>query len=140
MGSVCIEGKCPRCESDNYIENFHYSTHENYKSCYDCGYYRGFFIKKDENENYILVDESKGFEFSNLIYEEFKNENPFGCFRIEYLGGISERGTLDSEKDYNDFVSDYIPSELFSHEIKEVILSRLVENSIQQEVIFYLNL
>jgi hypothetical protein len=46
---------------------------------------------------------------------------------------------LNSEKDYNDFVSDYIPSERFSHEIKEVIVSRLVENSIQKKVVFYLN-
>jgi hypothetical protein len=139
MGSVSIDGICPRCESKNYVENFHYSTHENYKMCYDCGYYKAVVIKKDENENYIFVDESKGFEFCNLIYEELKNENPFGCFRIEYLGGNSERGTLNSEKDYNDFVSDYIPSERFSHEIKEVIVSRLVENSIQKKVVFYLN-
>lgn len=139
MGSVSIDGICPRCESENYVENYHYSTHENYKTCYDCGYYIRVVIKKDENENYILVDESKGLEFNNLIYEEFKNENPFGCFRIEYLGGISQSDTLDTEKDYNDLVSDYIPSKLISHEIKKVIVSRLVENSIQEEVIFSLN-
>jgi hypothetical protein len=46
---------------------------------------------------------------------------------------------LDTEKDYNDLVSDYIPSKLISHEIKKVIVSRLVENSIQEEVIFSLN-
>ena len=78
-------------------------------------------------------------EFNNLIYEEFKNENPFGCFRIEYLGGISQSDTLDTEKDYNDFVSDYIPGKLISHELKEVIVSRLFENSIQKEVVFSLN-
>jgi hypothetical protein len=136
MGSLRIDGICPRCENENYVENFNYSTHGNYKMCYDCGYYTRLVIKKDENENYILVDESKGFEFSNLIYEEFKNENPFGCFRIEYLGGISGRGTLNSEKDYNDFVSDYKQKELVSHQIKEVIVSRLVENLIQKEVVF----
>lgn len=140
MGSVSIDGICPRCKSENYNQNFHYSTNENYTMCYDCGYYTRVVIKKDEDENYILIDESKGLAFSNLIYEEFENENPFGCFRVEYLDGNSERGTLDTEKDYNDFVTDYIPSELLSHEIKEVIVSRLVENSIQKEVVFSLKI
>lgn len=139
MESVRIDSICPRCDSENFVENSHYSDHENNKRCHDCGYYWGIFIKKDENQIPLKIDESKDFEFSNLIYEEIKNEIPFGCFRIEYVGGISERGTLDSEKDYNDFVSDYIPSELISQEIKEVIVSRLVENSIQKEVVFALN-
>lgn len=139
MGSVCIEGECPRCESDNYIENFNYSSHENYKMCYDCGYYRGFFIKKDENQSPLRIDESRGLEYRNLIFEEIHFNNPFGCFKIEYQSGISERGTLDTEKDYNDLLSDYEPKALISHEIKKVIVSRLVENSIQQEVIFSLN-
>ena len=139
MGSVSIDGICPRCESENYVENFHYSTHENYKMCYDCGYYRGLFIKKDENQNSLRIDESKGLEYRNLIFEEIHFKNPFGCFKIEYQSGISKSGTLDTEKDYNDLVSDYIPSKLISHEIKKVIVSRLVENSIQEEVIFSLN-
>ena len=136
MVSISIDGICPRCESENFVQNFHSSDHENNKRCHDCGYYWGIFIKKDENQIPLKIDELKGFEFSNLIYQEIKNEIPFGCFRIEYVGGISERGTLDSEKGYNDFVSDYIPSELIYQEIKEVIVSRLVENLIQKEVVF----
>lgn len=126
MGSVIdYNDECPRCKNTNCFDDYYYKTGEEYFMCPDCGYYRAFHYKRDENGEYLKKDELKGYEFDNLIEEEILIDNPYGVYIVESSSGGGSMGVLEMEKDYEELKSK-ITSE-------KVTVSRLVGDKIEKE-------
>jgi uncharacterized C2H2 Zn-finger protein len=136
MGSVIDYIECPRCKEENCLDDFYYKTGEEYINCPDCGYHRVFHYKRDENGNFLKKDEAKGYEFENLISEEVHIENPYGAYRVESILGGATCGTLATDDDYQKFVSEIVSLINQKHDIKEVVVSRLVGEKIEKEIVF----
>jgi len=136
MGSILDYIECPRCKQENCVDDIYYKTGEESIFCPNCGYQRSFFYKEVDGK-YLKKDESKGYEFENLVSEEVHIENPYGVYRVESTLGGASLGTLETEEDYEKFVSE-IKTSLLSkeHNIKEVVVSRLVSDKIQKEILF----
>ncbi len=136
MGSVIDFIECPRCKEGNCFDDYNYKTGEEFVSCPDCGYHRRFTYKRGEDGNFIKKDESKGYEFDNLVSEEVHFDNPFGAFRVENTLGGATGGTLETEDDYDKFVSEMVSMKNQEHNIKTATISKLVDGEIIREVVF----
>jgi hypothetical protein len=135
MGSVIGNIECPNCKSEECFEDYYYKTGEEYVNCPDCGYHRSFTIKRDEQGKMIKLDESKELAVDNVIREEKHIENPFGAYRVESSVGAS-CGTLETEEDYEKFVSEIVSLTNQENDIKEATVSRLVNGKIEKEIVF----
>lgn len=136
MGSVIDYIECPRCKQKNCIDDYYYKSGEEYISCPDCGYYRVFHYKRDADGNFLRKDETKGYEFNNLIQEEIHLENPYGAYRVEATFGGATCGTLETEGDYQKFVSEIVSLINQEHNIKKAVISKLVGDKIEKEIVF----
>lgn len=136
MGSVIDYIECPRCKQENCIDDFYYKSGEEYINCPDCGYHRIFRYKRDTDGKFLRKDETKGFEFENLIPEEIHLENPYGAFRVETILGVVTCGTLETDEDYQIFISEIVSFINQEHNIKEAVVSKLVGDKIEKEVVF----
>lgn len=136
MGSVIDYIECPRCKQENCIDEFYYKSGEEYVNCPDCGYYRIFHYKRDENGEFLKKDETKGYEFANLVPEAIHIENPYGAYRVETILGIATCGTIETDDDYQKFISEIVSITSQEHNIKEAVVSKLVGNKIEKEVVF----
>ena len=136
MGSVQFEIECPRCKSEKCLCESYYKTGEENISCHDCGYYRSYFFKRDDNGNFIKKDETKDITFDNLVSEEVLLENPYGIYEIDTIGGGGTGGTLETLKDYKKFISEIACRTNQDHNIKKVIVSRFIDGEFIREIIF----
>jgi Zn ribbon nucleic-acid-binding protein len=136
MGSVIDYISCPRCQQENCISDFYYKTGEEYVSCGDCGYYYSFVIKRDSEGKMIKIDETKELSVDNVITKETLLDNPYGSFITEFTNGIRSCGTLETKKDYDEFVSEIVSFTNQEHNIKQAIVSRLFDGNIIKEIIF----
>lgn len=136
MGSVIDYIECPRCKSENCVNDYYYKTDEGYTTCKDCGYYHSVFWKRDDDRNYVLKDPNGKTVFKNMVSEEVKIENPFGAFYVESTKGGGTGGTLESEKDYNEFVSHIVSLTNQPNEIKSASVSRFIKEKIVKEKIY----
>lgn len=136
MGSVQEQIECPRCNSENCFDDYYYKTGEELISCPDCGYFRSFFYKRDENGKFIKNDESKGYEFDNLVSEEVHYENPIGAYRISTVRGVSQIGTLVTQEEYDNFIFLINKNIEDENNITEVTVNKFVDGELIEEVIF----
>lgn len=136
MGSVTGYIECPRCKSEDCISDFYYKSGEEVIICFDCGYSKSELYKRDEQGSLIKKDDSKGFGFDNLIMEIKEIKNPYGSLKIETTGGGSTLTILEEEEDYNNFKKDILSSAKYDDKIQEVVVSRLVGDKIEKEVIY----
>lgn len=137
MGSVVNHIECPRCKGENCIDDFYYSSGEEYIWCPDCGYTHIMRYKKDDKGRYLKKDDTLQATFNNLIPEEILSETPFGVYRIEGILGHSESATLETEEEYLAFKAD--AEKLNREEVRSITISRLVNDRIQKEIIFETN-
>ena len=135
-GSGQCKIECPRCKSENCYNEGWYRTGEELTSCHDCGYYKSFFFKRDDDRNFIKKDETKDITFDNLVSEEVLLENPFGIYEIDTIGGGGSGGTLETLKDYKKFISEITCRTNQDHNIKKVIISRFINGEFIREIIF----
>ncbi len=106
MGSVQQYEDCLRCGSENCFSDY-YKTGEKYMNCPDCGYCEEYFYKRNEEGKLIKKDESKGFEFDNLIMEHVLR-NPYAAYRLKLKDCIAyECGSVE-EDGFDDFVTHII--------------------------------
>jgi transcription elongation factor Elf1 len=138
MGSVIDYIECPRCEQEAFSD-YYYKTGEEYINCNSCGYHYSFVIKRDEEGNMIKIDESKDFAIDNVVREEKIFKEPYCAYSIEFDSGVRSCGRLESEKDYNEFVSDIVSLYNQEHNMQEVIVSRFADGKINREVIYKKN-
>ena len=110
-------------------------TGEEYINCPDCGFHRVFHYKRDTDGNFLRKDETKGYEFNNLIPEEIHLENPYGAYRVETTLGGATCGTLETDDDYQKFFSEIVSLTNQEHNIKEVVISKLVGDKIEKEIV-----
>lgn len=136
MGSVINYIECPRCKQDNCMEDYYYKSGEIYIHCSDCGYHRACFYKRDADGKFLRKDETKGYEFDNLIPEEIHYENPYGAFRVVTNFGNATCGTLHTDENYQEFVSEIVSVTNKEHDIKKVVISKLVGDKIEVEILF----
>ena len=136
MGSVIDYIECPRCKQENCIDDFYYKSGEEYINCPDCGYHRVFHYKRDADGKFLRKDETKGYEFENLIPEEIHLENPYSAYRVETTLGGATCGTLETYEDYQKFISEIVSITNQEHNIKEAVVSKLVGDKIEKEVVF----
>jgi len=136
MGSVIDYIDCPRCEQDNCISDFYYKTGEEYLSCGDCGYYYSFVIARDQDGNMIKIDETKELSIDNVLRKETLIDNPYGSFITEFDDGMRSCGTLETEEDYDKFVSEIVSFTNQENSIVEATVSRFIDGKINKEVIF----
>jgi len=136
MGSVLSYIECPRCKQENCIEDYYYHTGELYTTCSECGYLRVFRYKRDSNGKFLKKDETKGVDFGNLIVEEIHVENPYGAYTIESTRGGATCGVLETEDDYQKFVSEIVSFSNQENDIKKATVSKLVGKNIEKEVVF----
>jgi hypothetical protein len=136
MGSVIDYIDCPRCGQPDCVDDFYYKTGEEYIFCQKCGYQRIFRYKRDEEGKYLRQDAAKGFTFDNLIGEEIHIEEPYGAFRVESTQGGAECGTLETEEQYQEFVSHIVSFINQPNTIQEATVSRFVDGEIKEEVVY----
>ena len=139
MGSVIDYIECPRCKQDDCVSDFYYKTGEEYVSCGDCGYYYSFVIKRDSEGKMIKIDETKELSANNVITKETIIDNPYGSFIIEFNDGMRNCGTLETKEDYDKFVSDIASFTNQEHDIKQAVVSSLIDGKIIKETIFKTN-
>lgn len=135
MGSVIDYIECPRCEQEAFSD-YYYKTGEKYINCNSCGYHYSFVIKRDEEGNMIKIDESKDFAIDNVVREEKLLKEPYCAYSVEVDNGVRSCGTLETEKDYDEFVSDIVSLSNQEHNMQEVIVSRFADGKINREVIY----
>ena len=135
MGSVIDYIECPRCEQEAYSD-YYYKTGEEYINCNSCGYHYSFVIKRDEEGNMIKIDESKDLAIDNVVREEKEIKEPYCAYSIEVDNGVRSCGTLETKKDYDEFVSDIVSLYNQEHNMQEVIVSRFADGKINREVIY----
>jgi Zn ribbon nucleic-acid-binding protein len=100
MGSVIDTIECPHCEHEAYTD-FYYKTGEEYVNCQNCGYHYSATFKRNEDGEYITKDGTENYALDNMIMEIKELKNPYGAYRIKYVGSIGYVcGSLESEKDY----------------------------------------
>jgi predicted nucleic-acid-binding Zn-ribbon protein len=136
MGSVISNVNCPRCGSEECFEDFYYKTGEIFSSCPDCGYHRSSFYKRDDNGKLIKLDESKGFEFDNLVIDQKYCPEPYGAYKLRIvgeLGGVS--GTLITKEDYDGLVQEVDQLQKTENSVEFFVVSRFVDGKIVKEEI-----
>lgn len=134
MGSVIIYIECPFCKQENCMEDFYYKTGENYINCPDCGFHQSFHYKRSDDGTFLRKDETKGYEFGNLIGEFKQIDTPYGAYEIKYTNNGAQCGTLATEEDYNKFVSEVNSLDELDN-IRHVTVSRHVNGKIEKEII-----
>lgn len=135
MGSVIDYIECPRCKQEAYSD-YYYKTGEEYINCNSCGYHYSFVIKRDEEGNMIKIDESKDFAVDNVVREENELKEPYGAYSIEFDNSVRSCGTLETNDDYDKFVSDIVSLTNQEHNIQEVIVSRFADGKTNRVTIF----
>ena len=136
MGYISGNEKCPRCKRENCLLDYSYNRGYKCTNCPDCGFHYSFSYKTDSDGNYVLKDKTKGLEWSNLIPEEILIENPFGAYTVKRNLGWDVGGTLKTEDDYQNFVSEIVSLSKQEDNMKEVIVSRFWDGEIKKEVVF----
>jgi len=136
MGSVINYIDCPNCNQNNCFCDYYYKTGEEFTLCPDCGYHESHKYKRDENGNFIRKDETKGFEFDNLIPEHVLIDKPFGAFLIVSDSDGSCGGCLKDEKEYQNFLEDVSNTENHKQGIKLITISRFINGEIKVEKIY----
>lgn len=132
MGSVINNIKCPNCKSEDCIDDFYYKSGEEYINCPECGYYRVFQYKRDDDGKFLRKDETKGYEFDNLIPEEIHLENPYGAYQIKNYGVPGYTGgSLENEEQLNELKKEIEQDD----RIEYFHLSRFVYGEIKKEII-----
>lgn len=138
MGSVMSYINCPRCKSkESCFEDFYYKTGEVYVNCPECGYSLIHHFKRGEDGKLLKKDESKGFEFDNLIEETIEIKNPYGAYRVESVNGGATCGTLIKKADYTELAKNMkLELQKENNDIKGVFVSRLVKGKIKKETLY----
>ena len=83
MGSVMDYMECPNCGDDKVAVDYYYKTGDEYALCNKCGY------------NHQVVNR-----------EESVSNNPFGAYMIMGNNNSAQLGSLDSEEDYQEWLSE----------------------------------
>lgn len=136
MGSVIDYIECPNCKQNNCFDDFNYKTGEEIQNCPDCGYHRSFKYKRNEEGVLIKKDETKGFEFDNLIMDEQHIEKPFGAFYVKSDSGGGVGGSLETQKDYQNFLLDVVNTANNKQGIELITVSRLINGEIKMEKLY----
>ena len=128
---------CPRCGSENYTDSYGSNSKCENQYCFACGYSRQFrMIKGNGKYGYSKSDGTKHITTEIFVGEERISMNPYGAYQLTRNDDNGINGTLETKKDYDDFVSE-ISSEINQkHNIKSAIVSMLVDGKIVKEVIF----
>lgn len=134
MGSVLSNIECPTCKSEECYNDYHYKTGEEVINCPECGYHYSYFYKRDDNGNYLKKDNTKGYEFSNLILEENEIKHPFCVYKIKFKDNVREVCLLETEKDYLEFCENLKTFDMGA--IKSVAISRFTDGVIKKEVLY----
>lgn len=135
MGSVIDYIECPNCKQDA-VSDYYYKTGEEYINCNSCGYHYSFVIKRDSEGNMIKINESKDLAIDNVVREEKLFENPYGAYSIKFDNNARSCGTLETKKNYDEFVSEIVSFINQEHNIQEVIVSRLINGEINKETLW----
>ena len=137
MGSVVGNIECPRCKSEECFEDYYYKSGEIYVSCPDCGYHMSNFIKRDDEGNMFKIDETKDLAIDNVVREETLLEEPYCAFMIRHEDGVGSGGAIQTEEEYDIFVSDIVSmTNQPDHKIESVVVSRFVDGEIKKETIW----
>jgi len=136
MGSVINYIECSRCKSENCFEDYYYKTGEIFSSCSDCGYHRSAFYKRNDEGKLVKLDESKGFEFDNLIMVEEYYPEPYGSYRIKMVDDIgSMSGTLITEEEYDKLFQEMALLNNSEKSVESFVVSRFIDGKIVKEEI-----
>lgn len=117
---------CPRCESDNYIDQYSSIPKSEIQYCSDCGYSRGYRMIKSENQH-STSDKYVGIESLS--------ENPYGAYELKRYDGSGVIGTLETKNNFTKFVSTINEELSQGNNIKKATVSRLVHGKIIKETI-----
>ena len=128
---------CPRCGSKNYTDSYGSNSKCEIQRCYDCGYNRTYYMVKGNGEyHYTKTDGTMGVTTEIFLGEETLSANPFGAYKLNRNDGDGDIGTLESKKDYDDFVSKIVSETNQKHNIKTAKVSMLIDGKIVKETIF----
>lgn len=127
---------CPRCESKNYTDQYGSDSKSEIQRCNDCGYYRTYNMMKGPNGYFIKDDGTKHFTSEIYVGVETLSKNPFGAFDLLRDDKNGMYGTLETEKDYKEFVADIDEEIDQGKNIKSATVSRYIDGKIIKETIF----
>jgi len=134
MDDIIEDISCPNCKSENCYSELWNQTGEEHFLCLECGYYYLFTWKRDEQGNFILIDDEKKISYDNLILEIEEIQNPLGVFSVTYTNGISEYNPLRNQEDY-DCLNKFVAKIKENSDIIEVVLKRYVDGELIMEVL-----
>ena len=137
MGSVMTyDLECPNCKGNTVFEDFYYKSGEFFKSCDKCGYYHKAFYKRNEEGEFVKIDNDKPSTYDNLIIDEKVCYNPYGAYRVEHTNGSRGFGTLEDKEQYDHFVSEIVSFVNQPNDIVRVNVSRYVEGNFEAELVY----
>jgi Zn ribbon nucleic-acid-binding protein len=139
MGSVIDYINCPNCDSPDCVDDFYYKNNEEYVNCPDCGYHRSTHWKRNEEGNLMRKDESKEYDFDNLIREEVLIDKPFGSYRIKSIYGGGQVGTLATKEEFEHLKSQLDEITKEDNKVSEVILSQFIDGEIVKTTLYESN-
>lgn len=137
MGSVTdYNVECPNCKIEEAIEDFYYKTGEVYVMCPNCGYTHINRFKRNEDGEVDKIDPNGGYEYDNLVKEEILIDKPYGAYYITSKDGMGNGGSLETETQYQEFVSEIVSLTNQPNDIESVKVSRLINGKIEVENIY----
>jgi hypothetical protein len=135
MGKHIDYINCPRCNSNECIDEYNYKTDESDIFCSECGYTESTCYRRNDDGSLAKIDESGGTEWHNLIMDNEKIE-AYAAYSLKRFEGYGEIGSLNTEDDYHTFVSEIVFLINQPNDFQSVIVSRFVDNQIQKEIIY----
>lgn len=126
--------ECPNCKSEQCFEDYNCHSGETFMSCPECGYLRSELYKRDDNGEYVKIDETKEDTWDNHILEVKEIENPYGSFKISEKDRAGYScGSLENKEQYDGLVEDILTTK--DGQITSCVISRFVDGKIVKETI-----
>jgi len=135
MSTITQNIECPNCGSKKAFEETHTGTIETQINCPRCGYARGVAYKRDKDGKPILKDENGEDNTDNYILEVNELADPYGAFRIKYVDGIVQMGSLEDEDDMEEF-EKWVKELNKDNNVKLIKVSRVVDEEEKQKILY----
>jgi hypothetical protein len=118
MASTIGYVQCPNCGQNDCYNDYNYKSGENYTFCNECGYVHDLYIKRDDDDNSVVIN-------GEIQFLEKIIDNPWGCYTFTGQNTGKQVGTINPEEE---FIKTFEP---YDKEIlKTIIISRYVNGEI----------
>jgi uncharacterized Zn finger protein len=117
MASTIGYVQCPNCGQNDCYNDYNYKSGEDYTFCNECGYVHDLYIKRDDDDNSVVINGE--IQFLKVIID-----NPWGCYTFE-----NQVGTIKSEEEFIKTFESYDKDRLQKGIISRYINGKIIKSS-----------